>query len=371
MYRLALGRVAILLRDVSERYHAAEAGLRASEERLRLIVEGARDYAIFTTDPEGRIDAWLPGAAAVFGWSAEEAVGQSDAVTFTPEDRDKALPRVSGRLPTARAPPKRALAYTQRRHAGLHRGGVAALRGPDGQVTWLPQGGRDVTARKAAEDRRGAAVREVEHRARNPLAVVSAARRLTRRQLADPHVNCNRGTVHDGWPGRCALAADRWTEADRLTLRRADLAPDLRRRARPRRVGTAGGPRRAGPRRAGRSRARSRRWRWRCTSWPPTRSSTARSLDLQPAVISIKLGDGRPVLPRWFGSAGWRPVDHCSNGVPQNGAASEHGYWTGRCAGQLGGDSVIRLELLWPRVRDRGAAQTSIGSGRGIHDGQS
>ncbi|HEV7265495.1 MAG TPA: tripartite tricarboxylate transporter permease [Falsiroseomonas sp.] len=67
----------------------AEAALRESEERLRLIVEGTRDYAIFTTDPEGRINAWLPGAANVFGWSPKEAVGKPVAITFTPEDRER------------------------------------------------------------------------------------------------------------------------------------------------------------------------------------------------------------------------------------------------------------------------------------------
>lgn len=65
-YRLEVGRVAALLRDVTAR-HTAENDLRQSEEQLRLIVEGARDYAILTTDPEGSINAWLPGATQVLG----------------------------------------------------------------------------------------------------------------------------------------------------------------------------------------------------------------------------------------------------------------------------------------------------------------
>ncbi|MRX51340.1 PAS domain S-box protein [Paracoccus sp. S-4012] len=66
--------------------------LRSTEERFRLTVEAATDYAIFVTDAEDRITDWLPGAAAVFGWSAEEALGQSAAMLFTPEDRAAGVP---------------------------------------------------------------------------------------------------------------------------------------------------------------------------------------------------------------------------------------------------------------------------------------
>ena len=86
-----LGAIARYVAVVRERLDA-EAALRASEERLRLIVEGARDYAIFTTDPRDRIVDWAPGAAAVFGWSVEEAVGRPGAMLFTPEDREAGLP---------------------------------------------------------------------------------------------------------------------------------------------------------------------------------------------------------------------------------------------------------------------------------------
>jgi PAS domain S-box-containing protein len=42
----------------------------------RRIVEGAGDAVLFA-DLEGRIRYWNAGAAALFGWSAAEAVGQS------------------------------------------------------------------------------------------------------------------------------------------------------------------------------------------------------------------------------------------------------------------------------------------------------
>ncbi|WP_238297390.1 PAS domain-containing protein, partial [Methylobacterium soli] len=51
------------------------------------IFDSAVDFAIITTDHEGRITAWNPGAERVLGWSAEEMLGQPTATFFTPEDR--------------------------------------------------------------------------------------------------------------------------------------------------------------------------------------------------------------------------------------------------------------------------------------------
>ena len=75
-----------VVEDVHDR-KLAEAALRESEGRLRLVVEGARDHAILTTDPGGLVTSWSAGAEAILGWTAAEAVGQSAAVIFTPEDR--------------------------------------------------------------------------------------------------------------------------------------------------------------------------------------------------------------------------------------------------------------------------------------------
>ena len=72
--------------DVHEQRTALEA-VRESEERFRYLVEGARDYAIFMLDPSNIIVHWNAGAERVFGWTAEEAVGRSGRLVFTPEDK--------------------------------------------------------------------------------------------------------------------------------------------------------------------------------------------------------------------------------------------------------------------------------------------
>ena len=65
----------------------AEQALRQIEERFRLLVEGAKDYAMFLLDPGNVITFWSAGAERLFGWTREEAEGQPGDLIFTPEDR--------------------------------------------------------------------------------------------------------------------------------------------------------------------------------------------------------------------------------------------------------------------------------------------
>jgi two-component system, chemotaxis family, CheB/CheR fusion protein len=77
-----------IMRDVTAARRAAQA-LRESEERLRLIIESAVEYAIFSTDLERRITSWNSGAQRLLGYEEKEAIGKSADIIFTPEDRER------------------------------------------------------------------------------------------------------------------------------------------------------------------------------------------------------------------------------------------------------------------------------------------
>lgn len=71
------------LRDITER-KAAEDALRASEERMRLILEQAHD-AYVSVDTAGVIRNWNLQAERLFGWRRGEAVGRLLAETLRPD----------------------------------------------------------------------------------------------------------------------------------------------------------------------------------------------------------------------------------------------------------------------------------------------
>ncbi len=66
--------------------------LRSSEERMGMLMESFTDYAIFSTDSDGRVDTWNKGAEMIFGYSLEEAIGMSGDMIFTPDDIDRRIP---------------------------------------------------------------------------------------------------------------------------------------------------------------------------------------------------------------------------------------------------------------------------------------
>jgi PAS domain S-box-containing protein len=81
-----------ITRDITER-RATQEQLHASEERFRLLVQGVTDYAIYMLSPEGLVSNWNEGARRIKGYEAEEVVGRSFSMFYTPEDVEVNAPR--------------------------------------------------------------------------------------------------------------------------------------------------------------------------------------------------------------------------------------------------------------------------------------
>ena len=78
-----------MTRDLTER-RRADRELKRSEERLRLLVDSVKDYAIFMLDPTGHVATWNPGAERLKGYSAEEIIGQHFSRFYPPRKTSRA-----------------------------------------------------------------------------------------------------------------------------------------------------------------------------------------------------------------------------------------------------------------------------------------
>jgi PAS domain S-box-containing protein len=69
------------------------AALANSEERLRLLVESIKDYAILMLDPQGLVTSWNKGAERIKGYRSDEIVGRHFSQFYPQEDVARGKPQ--------------------------------------------------------------------------------------------------------------------------------------------------------------------------------------------------------------------------------------------------------------------------------------
>ncbi len=189
--RLARLPVAVARALAEARLRGEERRMRAAlgegEERYRLIIESARDYAIFTTDHAGRVTSWNGGAQRVLGFPAEEILGRPSEVIFTPDDRAARRPAEEMRCALADGAASDERWHLRRDGSRFWAAGMLyPLRGEGGAVRGFLKILRDRTDWRRAEERRAVLIGELNHRVKNTLATVQSLAEQTLRATRGP-----------------------------------------------------------------------------------------------------------------------------------------------------------------------------------------
>jgi len=220
-----------LERRVTERTAELEASnmrLHESERQLRLATEAA-EIGLWDVDTVKETLFWPPRVKAMFGISPEVPVSMADFYAgLHPEDREF----TSAAYAAACDPEKRALYDVEYRTVGKEDGVVrwVAAKGrgifdANGQCVRVIGTALDITKRKEAEQRQDLLAREVDHRARNALAVVQSIVRLTRARNVSDYVAAVDGRIKALARAHTLLSDARWDSADLRALVTEELAP--------------------------------------------------------------------------------------------------------------------------------------------------
>jgi PAS domain S-box-containing protein len=148
-------------------------GRQLIDESFRLLVDSVQDYAIFLLSPSGIVMTWNAGAERIKGYKSAEIIGQHFSHFYTQEakesrwpDRELEIAAQQGRLTDE--------GWRIRKDGTMLWASVTitALRGPDGELRGFSKVTRDLTERRALEER----TQELNKELRNRMAQLMDSR---------------------------------------------------------------------------------------------------------------------------------------------------------------------------------------------------
>jgi PAS domain S-box-containing protein len=202
---LADGTVLEVNRDVTER-KLIQRALHENEERLRWVasIVDFSDDAIISKNLDGVITSWNRGAERVFGYTAEEAIGQPITIVI-PRDRH--------------AEERTILTRIRRGERIDHFETVRQRKNGASKIA------RDVSEQKRAQEQIATLAREAEHRSKNLLANVVATVKLSQSDTPEGLKQAIEGRIRALANVHSLFVQTRWIGAELSAIVRQELAP--------------------------------------------------------------------------------------------------------------------------------------------------
>jgi PAS domain S-box-containing protein len=223
---LSDGTVIEVNRDVTERKRI-EAELRESEQQLRWLasIVQSSDDAIVSKNLDGIITSWNKGAERVFGYTAEEAIGQPITIVI-PQDRQDEERTILTRIRRGERI-EHFETVRQRRHGSLIWVSltISPVKNAEGKIVGASKIARDITEQKRTSDQIATLAREAEHRSKNLLANVQAMVNLSQADAVADLKKAVEGRIQALANVHSLFVTTRWIGAELSTIVEHEVAP--------------------------------------------------------------------------------------------------------------------------------------------------
>lgn len=197
-----------IVRDITKQ-RRAEAELLDREERYRAIVETAAD-GIIVVNAKGIIQSFNHAAEAMFGYESGDAIGYP-----------------VGMLLPDQAPHQNAtgtVVEALRKDGSTFPAHLAIANWEVGGERFYTAITRDLTKQKASEEARDILAREVDHRAKNALAVVQSLVKLTKANNVNDFIGAVSGRIEALARAHSLLSQTNWSGVSLLQIAEDELA---------------------------------------------------------------------------------------------------------------------------------------------------
>ena len=193
-------------------------------QQIAAIVESSDD-AIISKGLDGIIKSWNSGAERIFGYTAQEAIGNSVTILI-PSGRQNEEPQIIDRV--SRGERVEHYETVRQRKDGSQINislTVSPLKDAQGRVVGASKIARDISERARAEAQINMLAREAEHRAKNLLSTVQATVHLSQSDTPEGLKRAIEGRIQALSNVHRLFVESRWAGAEIESLIKDELAP--------------------------------------------------------------------------------------------------------------------------------------------------